>query len=205
MRRAAEILLVATAEFERVLDLGPDGLDLPTPCEAWSLRDVVAHCSGSLLRAVEDRLHHFTPEDNEGDVEERRVWPFADVRAELVKTAGPAASIIDSASGELDGIGLGVWVHSGDVRDAVGTTDAYAAPGLDLGLQLLLERSTRTPYSLTVDLGNQHLRFGGGVDPPIGTLTTDADTFVRLTAGRKPDPSRFELSGVARDQLVLFS
>ncbi len=67
MSPAAEILLIATVESERVLDLNPDGLDLPTPCEAWSVRDVVAHCSGSLLRAVESRLHRFTREDNQKD------------------------------------------------------------------------------------------------------------------------------------------
>lgn len=206
LRPAAEILLVAVSEFERVLDQEPIDLDLPTPCEAWSLRDVVAHCSGSLLRAVENRLHLFTPEDNQGDVDERRAWPFADVRAELIKTAGPAASIIDSAGGRLDGIGLGVWVHAGDIRHAVGIEDAYAGPGLELGMQLLIERSSRKKtFSVAVDIGSQRRLFGAADNKPAGTLTTDSDTFVRLTAGRQPNPARYELSGIGREDLVLFA
>ncbi len=204
MRPAAEILLIAAAEIERVLDLN-DRPDLPTPCEAWSVRDVVAHCSGSLLRTVENRLHLFTPEDNQGDVDERAQWPFADVRAELVKTAGPAASIIDSAGGKLDGIGLGVWVHAGDLRDAIGLADPYAGPGLELGVPLLVERSARKKsFSLTVDLGDGLLVLGDGTGGPSGTLDTDPDTFVRLTAGRQPDPGKYQLSGLPAEDLILF-
>lgn len=206
LRPAAEILLIAVEEFERVLDTAADDLDLPTPCEAWSLRDVVAHCSGSLLRAVENRLHLFTPADNQIDVEERRSWPFADVRTELEETAGPAASIIDAAGGKLDGIGLGVWVHAGDIREAIDLKDAYAGPGLDLGLALLAERSERKlPFALDVDLGERNLRLGIKETDPVGTLTTDADTLVRLTAGRQPLTGLYQLSGVAAAELALFS
>lgn len=205
MSPGAEILLIAAEEFERVLDAAPDGLDLPTPCEAWSLRDVVAHCSGSLLRAVNGNPHRFTPEDNQLDVDERRAWPFHEVRAELVKTAGPAAALVDAADGKFDGLGLGVWIHAGDIRHAIGTEDAFAGPGLDLGLELLIERSERKSLALTVDLGDQSLRFGGGVNEPVGTLKTNPDTFVRLTAGRRPDPMLFELSGTSAAELVLFS
>jgi hypothetical protein len=46
-------------------------------------------------------------------------------------------------------------------------------------------------------------RFGGD-GGPVGSLTTDLETFVRLCGGRRPDPERYELTGVAESDLVLF-
>ncbi len=135
MRPAAEILPIAVEEIGRVLSGASEADRLrSTACDPWTVRDVLAHCSGSMLRAVEDRTHRFTPEDNEIDVEERRSWPFDQVRDELQMTAQPTAARIDAAGGPLDGLGLGVWVHSGDIREAVGIADPYAAPGFELGL-----------------------------------------------------------------------
>lgn len=203
LRRAAEILLIAVEEIGRVLSESsePDR-DRITACDPWTVRDVLAHCSGSMLRAVEDRGHQFTPEDNEIDVEERRAWRFDRVRDELQITAQPSAARIDAAGGPLDGLGLGVWVHSGDIREALGVADPYTAPGFELGLQLLEERSHRKDFSLNVALGDHSASFGTG--PRVGTLTADVETFVRLTGGRNPDPARFQLEGVEPADLVLF-
>lgn len=203
LRPAAEIHLIAVEEIGRVLSesSGRDR-DRITACDPWTVRDVLAHCSGSMLRAVEDRGHRFTPEDNEIDVEERRSWPFDRVRDELQTTAQPTAARIDAAGGPLDGLGLGVWVHSGDIREALGIADAYAAPGLELGLRLLEDRSRRKDFSLDVQLGGDSLTFGSG--PRTGSLTADVETFVRLTGGRSPDPDRYQLVGAGPGDLVLF-
>ena len=87
----------------------------PTACPGWSVRDVLAHCGSALSRVVTGELHAFTPELNEIDVAERRAWPLARVLSELADgylTAGP---LIGGASGRLDGIALGEWVHGNAV------------------------------------------------------------------------------------------
>ena len=94
MRPAAELLLIAVEEIDRLLSGARQAdHDRMTACAPWTVRDVLAHCSSSMLRAVEDRGHRFTPEDNELDVEERRIWPFGRVRDELQITAQPTAAL----------------------------------------------------------------------------------------------------------------
>lgn len=176
--------------------------DRITACDPWTVRDVLAHCSGSMLRTIEGRTHRFTPEDNEVDVQDRRSWPFNRVRDELQSTAALTAARIDEAGGPLDGLGLGVWVHCGDIRDAMGIDDPYSGPGIDLGLKLLAERSRRLVFRPTVTVAGRNLEFGNG--EPKGTLSADPETLVRLTGGRSPDPSRFRLEAVEPAELVLF-
>lgn len=203
LRPAAQILLIAVEEIGRVLSEAPaTDQNLTTACDPWTVRDVLAHCSGSMLRATEDRVHRFTPEDNELDVQERQSWDFDRVRAELQTTSQPTADRIDDAGGPLDGLGLGVWVHCGDVRDALGVDDPYSGPGIDLGLELLAERSRRLDFRPTVTVEDQVLEVGSGSDR--GSLVTDAETFVRLTGGRSPDPGRFRLLDLEPAELVLF-
>ena len=203
LRPAAAILLIAVEEIARVLSEGPEAnRDLSTACDPWTVGDVLAHCSGSLLRLVEDRGHRFTPEDNEIDVEERRSWPYQQVLEELLATASPAAERVEAAGGPIDGLGLGVWVHCGDIRQAVGIPDPYTAPGTDLGLGLLEARSRRKEFALSVQLPDQSLLFGSG--EPAGSLATDSETFVRLAGGRSPEAGRYELVGAEPADLVLF-
>ena len=203
-RPAAEILLVAVEELGRILSVASArDQSLTTACAPWTVRDVLAHCSGSMLRVIEDRTHGFTPDENEIDVQERRPWPFDRVRDELQTTAGPTAAHIEARGGSLDGLGIGVWVHAGDIREALGVADAYAGPGIDLALGLLEERSRRLELGVAVTVGDTELHLGNG--PATVTVVSDPDTFVRLAAGRNPDPSRYTLTGAEPADLVLFS
>ncbi|NIT94546.1 MAG: hypothetical protein GWM91_03390, partial [Actinobacteria bacterium] len=52
-----------------------------------------------------------------------------------------AAETIDAAGGGLDGVGIGEWMHGGDVREALGEPNAYVSEGRELAVDLLLERS----------------------------------------------------------------
>ena len=206
MRPAAEILLAEAAVLPDILAAAPaESFDLPTVCTDWSVRDVLAHCSAALTRTALGNLHGFTPEDNQRDVDARRTWPLADVLAELFKGYEHAAAAIDAAGGSLDGVGLGEWMHGGDVREALGRNDAYISAGVELAVPLLLERSRATRYpSVSVTLEGTEARFGpDGV--PVGDLTTDVETFVRLCGGRRPAAARYQLSGVEIDALVLFT
>ena len=203
LRPAAAILLIAVEEIGRVLsETSRSDRDLVTACDPWTIRDVLAHCSGSMLRVIEDRTHGFTPEENEIDVAERRTWEFDRVRDELHVTAEPTAARIDAAAGPLDGLGLGVWVHSGDIREALGIEDAYSGPGAELALGLLEERSRRLKFEVVADVDGHEVLLGSGERS--GTLTCDLDTFVRLVGGRTADQGRYEISGVEPGGLVLF-
>lgn len=206
MRPAARLLLLEAEALEPILQAAPpEAFERPTACDGWSVRDVLAHCGAALTRTATGDLHRFTPEDNQADVDARQPWPLADVVAELLRGYEGAAAAIDSAGGRLDAIGLGEWVHGGDVREALGVPGAYASAGVDLALDLFVERSNRDGRPvLDVDVDGRRLRFGPP-GQPAGTLRTDAETFVRLCAGRPADPARYELTGAAPADLALFA
>lgn len=206
LRPAARILELEFDAIRPLLeDMAPEAFDLPTVCTGWSVRDVLGHCSAALARVVTGDLHDFSPQANELDVEERRLWDVRSVLDELYENYPGAAIVIDNAGGLLDGIGLGEWVHGGDVRDAVGAWGAYASTGIHLAIDLLVERSIgRSARRIDVTIGGEQYAFGAGSGDR-GTLETDAATFVRLCANRNPDPDRYELIGASPGDLVLFS
>ena len=85
MRPAAELLLIEADALTVVLDRAtPAQFDLPTVCDAWSVRDVLAHCSAALGHLVDDTLGSFTPEENQVDVDARSGWTVDALRAEPV-------------------------------------------------------------------------------------------------------------------------
>ncbi len=126
------------------------------------------------------------------------------VVAELLSGYVIAATAIDAAGGRLDGVGLGEWMHGGDVRDALDLPGAYDSEGIELALQLLSDRSEQAGKpALTVQLGDRRLRYGRGA--VTGTLTTDVETFVRICGGRRPDSTRYDLTSGDIADLVLFN
>jgi hypothetical protein len=148
--------------------------------------------------------HGYTPAENERDVVERRSWSLQDVLDELYRGYESAAGAIDAVGGPLDGVGLGEWVHGGDVREPLGAPDPYASPGAELAVGLLIERSiARKLPRLEIEIDGSPRLFGDG--DLAGSLVTDIETFVRLTTGRNPDEGRYRLTGVAEDALVMFS
>lgn len=205
MRPAARLLLVERDAIRPVLEgARSEEFDLPTACVGWSIRDVLAHCAAALTRAASGDLHGFTPDDNQADVDERRGWTVAAVIDELYRGYEGAAVAIDRSGGRLDGIGLGEWIHGGDVREPLGAPDPYTSPGAGIARQLLVERSvTLGALHVTVVIDEDVFEFGTG--DPVGNLTTDLETFVRLTSARNPDQERYRLGGVPVESLVLFS
>jgi uncharacterized protein (TIGR03083 family) len=160
--RAGRLLLTEAAALLPILRSTPaEDFDRPTVLPGWTVRDVLAHCSAALGRAVARDLHGFTPEDNQKDVDERAPSPVPELLAELEDSYVGAAIAMDAAEGRLDGLALGEWVHGGDVRQALGRTDAWASSGLDEALPLLVARSAdrvcRPPTSPSVGRGNRAL------------------------------------------------
>jgi uncharacterized protein (TIGR03083 family) len=198
-------LLVEADALPAVLTrAAPEAFDLPTVCTGWSVRDVLAHCGAALGSLVSGTTGSFTPEENQRDVDARASWPMDQVIDELVSNYTAAAGIIDTAGGPADGLGLGEWIHGGDVREPLGEPDAYASAGIELAIPLISERSVRrSAPAIGVVVDGRPVAFGAGT--AAGQLVTDAATFVRLVTGRRPDPDRYELRGVSIDDLVLFT
>lgn len=202
---APRLLRTEAAALIPILRATPgDAFARPTVCPGWSVRDVLSHCSAALAAVASGSLHRFTPEDNEVDVAARRPWPLEDVLDELERGYEAAAEAIERAGGTLDDIALGEWVHGGDVRDAFELPDAYASAGIDDALTLIEARSkSRHAARVDVHTGGRKLEFGEG--DMQGALHADAATFVRLVAGRRPDPAQFTLTGVPMEAVLLFS
>lgn len=205
MRPAAELLVLESQALPPIVARHEAAaLDRPTVLPGWSVRDVLAHCGAALHRLVDGHELDFSPEANQADVDERASWPVEGVTTELFGVHQRAAAAIDAAGGVFDGLGLGEWIHGGDIREPLGEPNPYGGPGVELAVPLLVVRSVeRQAVGVKVRIGDQDLDFGVG--PPAGELHTDPATFVRLCAGRAPERDRFELSGVSSQALVLFS
>ncbi|MFE6625771.1 maleylpyruvate isomerase family mycothiol-dependent enzyme [Streptomyces rochei] len=180
-------------------------------CPGWTVRDVLAHCSSALTRAVENRFERgvFSPESNDRDIAERADWTNARILDELEHGMTEAGPVIGRAGGVLDMLALGEWVHAGDVRVALGEPGAYAGRGLPEALALLgtLTRDRgHVPLHADLDDVDEPLKLGGasGERPP-GRFIGDAPTLVRLYAGRPvEDGNGYELAGVEAAELNLF-
>ncbi|MFI9614424.1 maleylpyruvate isomerase family mycothiol-dependent enzyme [Streptomyces sp. NPDC052023] len=187
----------ADADFARPADA----------CPGWTVRDVLAHCSSALLRAVEGRFEEgvFSPESNVRHIAERAGWTNAQIVDELERGMTGAGPVIAEAGGALDGLALGAWVHAGDVRAALGEPGAYAGKGLPYALELLVRITReRGHVALHADLDDmdEPLRLGDASgDRPPGRYIGDASTLVRLYSGRSVDAAGFELAGVQVGEL----
>lgn len=179
----------------------------PTSCPGWTVRDLLAHCAAALTRIAADRLHDFTPEDNQSDVLDRKDCSIEEIVDELEAGCADAGPAIAAADGRLDVIALGEWVHAGDVRAAFEITPSYAAEGTEDALALLTtcSRLRETPL-LTAHLPDRELRLGIWLPDQRehARLTTDADTLVRLYTGRPADEGRYSLTGAAPADLVIY-
>lgn len=205
----ARLLLTERDALLPLLRRTPDSaFDLPTVCTGWSVRDVLAHCASALIRVATGTEHGFSPEENQADVDERRAWPVADVLAELEH-----AYELGAAAESVARVALGEWVHGGDVREALGEPDAYASPGLQDALTLVVQRSVQRDLPPTdvqlVDaeergLASSTLRLGDPAADAAGSLRTETSGLIRLVGGRRPEPAADGLQGVPADALRLF-
>jgi uncharacterized protein (TIGR03083 family) len=209
--RAGRLLRTEAAALMPLLRAQPaEAFDTPTALPGWSVRDVLAHCSAALGHAAAGTLHDFNPESNQRDVDVRKGWPVADLLDELAAGYVGGAAAIDGAGGRLDALGLGEWVHGGDVRAALGLPWAYTSAGVADALVLLGARSrTREVPATDVVLSDSPLPEGSlRLGPPEGTatatMTTDTATLLRLCAGRSADPAAYTLTGADPAAYLMF-
>ncbi|MGW1204490.1 maleylpyruvate isomerase family mycothiol-dependent enzyme [Streptomyces cyaneofuscatus] len=189
---------------------------LRTACPGWTVRDVLAHCAAALTRVVEDRLEKgvFSPESNERDIEERAELPLPALLDELERGMTEAGPVIAAASGKLDGVALGEWVHAGDVREAWGLDGAYAGRGLAYALGLLEGVAYRKEMpQIVAGVEGEGLPAWEAPRPlgvpspagrPAGRYHGDGPTLIRLYANRPLVGTRYELHGVREGDLHLF-
>lgn len=197
---AARLLLVEAAALERVLRRAPAAaFALPTGCDGWSVRDVLAHCSTILGRVVAsgDKPAADAPEL-------RRSWPLEKLLEELFSGYPAAASAVAASEGRLDGVALELWVHGGDVREALSEPDAFTSIGVEVALDLLVARSSALP-AVVADLPDRMLHLGHASGGTPARVVTDVETLVRLLTGRRPDRARYHLEGIDAEALNLFS
>ncbi|MGW3664002.1 maleylpyruvate isomerase family mycothiol-dependent enzyme [Streptomyces sp. NPDC005141] len=180
-------------------------------CPAWTVRELLAHCSAVLMRVVESRFEPgvFSPEANDRDIAERGDWPTARVIDELERGMTEAGPAIARAGGVLDAVALGEWVHAGDVREAFGEAGAYEGAGLAHALTLLVRVSRErghVPLHADLDDLDDPLRLGGVPgDRPPARYIGGAATLVRLYSGRQvAGATEYELVGAEEEELNLF-
>ena len=129
-----ELLELATATFaDRLAAVGADQWDLPTPCDEWSVRDLVGHVVGGSAMAValaegasmEDAIAVFTGTDLADDATAQ----FAAVGAEqlaALSVDGMPEQIVHHPMGDIPGemlLGFRIGdltIHSWDLARATG-------------------------------------------------------------------------------------
>lgn len=184
---------------------------LTAGCPAWTVRDLLAHCSAVLTRVVERRFEPgvFEAEVNDRDIAERADWTTARVIDELEHGMTEAGPAIARTRGMLDAVALGEWIHAGDVREAFGEPGAYEGEGLPHALALLVRFSRVSdgvPLHADLDQLDDPLLLGGVPgDRPPARYIGDAATLVRLFSGRPvPKTTAYELVGAREEELNLF-
>ncbi|WP_329120856.1 maleylpyruvate isomerase family mycothiol-dependent enzyme [Streptomyces sp. NBC_01465] len=176
-------------------------------CPEWTVREVLAHCGAVLTRVREERYEKgvFSPESNDRDIAERAEWSVKEIVDEVERGLTDAGPTIAAAThGLFDGIGLGEWVHVGDVRVAWGLPGAYGGAGLGDALSLLgvfARGKLLVRAELTDGRGELTLGSEGGVE---ARYVGDGPTLIRLCSGRSVEGAEFELVGAEVGELNLF-
>ncbi|NGO78803.1 maleylpyruvate isomerase family mycothiol-dependent enzyme [Streptomyces sp. YC504] len=181
-----------------------------TCCPGWTVRHVIAHCGSALMRVVESRFEPdvFSPACNDRDIAERADWSHTEVVDELERAMTEAGPVIAKAGGLFDVIGLGEWLHAGDVREAVGAPDAYAGAGIEDALALtpaaFAYAKTQVPVHADLDGRDEPLVLGSSGERPPARFIGPAPVFLRLIAGRPVIGAHYELAGAKEAELNLF-
>ncbi|HLN16329.1 MAG TPA: TIGR03086 family metal-binding protein [Acidimicrobiales bacterium] len=173
----------------RLVAVGPDQWDAPTPCTDWTVRDLVGHVVGGNRMAVALLGGASTAEaiasvqrDHLGDDPVGNFDEAAAAQAAAFASPGALERVVHHPAGDVPGSRLlgfrlgDLTLHAWDLARATGGDET-----LDEALveQVYLGLAPMAPF--IAETG----RFGEG---PSGTVDEDAPTVVRLldVAGRRP-------------------
>jgi uncharacterized protein (TIGR03083 family) len=170
--------------------------EAPSRCAGWTVGDVARHVVGTATDVANGVVGTHTPDE---EVAERKGRTAAEIADEL-QTA--AVTLRNMASIITDDVWNGpspvpdltmrqgiltliydVYVHSDDIRTAVGMPPAGAGLGLDASVEYLAEQLAQRgwgPATLALD-GVEKVDIGAGGNP----ITGDAKQFVLVACGRE--------------------
>lgn len=207
---AGDLLVAESQEWIPLLrSLTADEHRRPTPCPGWNIRDVVAHCAAALRRIADDDLHDFSPEANQADIAARHGRAFDALVDELEAGISSTAQIINRVGARLNIIGLGEWIHAGDIRAALGEPRPYIGVDPDTALRLIKYASAeRSVPPVCVHADGQHIHLGDWRLAESGTspakLTGDLDSIVRIFCGRPLDSCAVSVDGAGIADLSIY-
>lgn len=179
-------------------------------CPAWTVRELLAHCSAALMRVVESRFEPgvFSPEANDRDIAERGDWPTARVIDELERGMTEAGRRSPRRRCPRRGRARRVGPRRGRARGVRGS-GRLRGRGTSARLTLLVRVSRErdhVPLHADLDDLDDPLRLGGVPgDRPPARYIGGAATLVRLCSGRPvAGATKYELVGAEEEELNLF-
>jgi len=136
----ADVAAVYLDTYHRFAELGAEltEAELATPVEAcpgWSAKDTIGHVTGVAVDLVSGAGQVAAPDSTERQVQERRYQPMGAVLDEWAGAVGPLTDLLRAAGSGLTAVGIDLWSHEQDVRNAVGKPGGRDAPGLWLTLK----------------------------------------------------------------------
>ncbi|NNC93819.1 MAG: hypothetical protein HKN80_15150 [Acidimicrobiia bacterium] len=104
-------------------------------CPGWSAKDTIGHVTGVAAGLVAGAGRVAAPDSTERQVQERRDRPLPAVLDEWAGVVEPLADLLRAAGSGLTAVGIDLWSHEQDVRNAIGKPGGRDAPGLWLTLK----------------------------------------------------------------------
>jgi len=119
-----------------VVQLTDDELAMPVlACPGWSAKDTVGHVTGIAADLVAGEGTVAAPDNTARQVEERRGRTIEVVLDEWAGAVEPLMELFASTGSGLTAVGIDLWSHEQDTRNAVGKPGGRDAPGLWLTLK----------------------------------------------------------------------
>ncbi len=137
MADVAEVYLDTYERFSALAaDLTETELAMPVvACPGWSAKDTIGHVAGIAVDLVAGEGQVAAPDSTARQVTDRRSRTIQQVLEEWAGSVTPLADLLRAAGSGLTAVGIDVWSHEQDVRNAVGRPGGRDAPGMWLTLK----------------------------------------------------------------------
>jgi uncharacterized protein (TIGR03083 family) len=174
---------------ERITDLVKNAdPETPVPtCPGWSVKDVVAHLSGSLDAYITGALDGASsPSWGDEQVEERRGSSLGECLDEWASNAARAGGLFESRLGLV--AVADVLAHEQDIRTALGRPGHRDGEGISASVELalgFLDQKVRASGLPALRIVTEDIEKAIGDGEPAGTLRTSTFELWRSLHGRR--------------------